>query len=428
MEDKVSRPSTESLGERIGGVRKSIDMFPFRAGREVIALAREFAIDSRLRVEAVSLQPPSSHAADEAEIKAYRSKLNDLVNRIAAGLEKPSQAALDGFDKRTRVFETTRGRTIERRTVVRASGLTRVLKGQREFRLNHVSLDLKLGEITGVVGGNGAGKSTLFRLLVGEMATNEGKISFPEFGYDDDARVNWLDVKRHIAYVPQNLPRWFGSLEDNLRFAAASKGLTGPRNDEAFDFITNRLGLTNYLPHGWDKLSGGFQLRFALAQALIWNPRLLVLDEPLAHLDFRAQLMILNDVSNLARSFTNPIAVVISSQHLFEIEAVADDILYIDQGTVQYYDRVEKIGADRTANVFELGCPDGLSKLERTLSNKKVRRVFSDGLHFQVQTDPDYDGNELLFQLTSHGIDVTYFRDISRSVRHLFEKEADVSE
>lgn len=423
LEEDVPAPSLE---ERVEDIRKTIEMYPLRAASEVVTLAREHAFDHELRIEAVMLQSVDLDTAEGDALSGYRDKLNALVDKVLADSKNPTEHTLEAYKKRQAVFDKTRGRSIESRTVIRTKKLTRVLKGDRDFTLKDVSLDLQLGKVTGVVGGNGAGKSTLFRLLVGEMAATSGNICFPELGEDNPRRVNWSKVKRKIAYVPQHLPRWYGSLEDNLRYTAASKGLTGAANDQAFTFITNRLGLRNHLGLTWNKLSGGFQLRFALAQALIWSPRFLVLDEPLAHLDFRAQRTLLNDVSGLARSYTDPIAVLISSQHLFEIEAVADDILFINKGNVEFYDAAENIGKDRAFNVFEVGSKCGLYELQRALSDKKIRRVDSDGMNFQVQTERDLSGNELLFQLTSKEIPVTYFRDISSSVRYLFDAKKSI--
>ena len=193
------------------------------------------------------------------------------------------------------------------------------------FHLEDINLDLYLGEITSVVGENGNGKTTLFRLVVGEISADEGHLEYPLLSLDEN-ELDWFDIKKQIAYVPQDLPKWYGSLKSNIQYAAAIHGLKGTDNQREVDFIIRRLGLENHLTKRWKELSGGYKLRFALAKALVTKPKLLVIDEPLANLDFKAQQIILSDLRNLSRSLKHPVAILLSSQHLHEIESVTDNI------------------------------------------------------------------------------------------------------
>ena len=83
------------------------------------------------------------------------------------------------------------------------------------FALGPIDVEIKRGQITGVVGENGNGKTTFFRVVVGELAQDEGSLAYPFLG-QADPNINWHNVKSNIAYVPQELPRWYGSLRENL--------------------------------------------------------------------------------------------------------------------------------------------------------------------------------------------------------------------
>ena len=91
-------------------------------------------------------------------------------------------------------------------------------------------------------------------------------------------------------------------LRSNLHYEAAIHGVGRADNEREVDFIVERLGFRGELDKEWHELSGGFRLRFALARALVWKPKLLILDEPLANLDFITQQIVLNDLRHLTDS------------------------------------------------------------------------------------------------------------------------------
>lgn len=292
-----------------------------------------------------------------------------------------------------------------------------------EFHLRNISLQLRLGDITGVVGENGNGKTTLFRMVVGELKHMEGTLSYPYLGAPSERDISWPEIKRQIAYVPQTLSKWYGTLEENLRYAASIKGITGKDNDREFTYIVERLGLGDQLSLSWSELSGGFQLRFELARALIWKPKLLALDEPLANLDFRSQLTMLRDIRDLSRSIRDPMAVLLSSQHLHELEAIADNILFLSQGRVLYDGPISGIGENRRQNMFEINCAEDVSRLREKLRLPAITRVSFNGMSYIITTGRAVGRDQLLEILREKNVEFTYFRDISRSVKQLFEAE-----
>jgi ABC-2 type transport system ATP-binding protein len=284
------------------------------------------------------------------------------------------------------------------------------------FHLRDLSFALVPGEITGVVGANGSGKSTLLKIVAGEVAASCGQISYPLLS---PGRNHWMKIRRQIAYVPQQPARWFGRVEDGLHLSAALYGVRGRENEEEVEFALERLGLTSYRHARWDQLSGGFQMRFELARCLVWNSRLLVMDEPLAPLDIITQQRFLQDLKDITTSTRRSMAVIISSQHLHEIESVSDRLIVVDDGFPRYCGALDGLGGTRRENCFELSCGYELKDLRDVLRPLGVRSVDDTGLEYLVRTPLSTSGCDLLRRLLGHGVVVDYFRDISRSSKSL---------
>jgi ABC-2 type transport system ATP-binding protein len=390
------------------------------ASTDLIGFADEHAVDDRLRKAAVLLQLQYREAETEAAKAAALSGMAELVEQIGDSHKHASAEALDEFSKRQEFLERHRGVDLDGEVVFRGTGLG---FGYRTgaFRLSDVDLCLEEGKITGVVGENANGKTTLFRIVVGELRQSEGTIEYPLLNPRRGTGIDWPRVKERIAYVPQELPPLYGTMEENLRYAAAMHGQLGAENDLAVKYIVTRLHLSDHLGSRWSQLSGGYKLRFALARALVSKPKLLALDEPLANLDFVSQLVLLRDIRDLARSFRDPIAVMISSQHLHEIEAVADNILFLRRGRVVFNGRIEEIGADGKEHVFELGTSLTGEELRQRLDDPGVLSIAHNGMAYVIKTDRTLAPGEFLARLLGLGVSIGYFRDISHSVKQLFE-------
>jgi ABC-2 type transport system ATP-binding protein len=302
--------------------------------------------------------------------------------------------------------------------VIVLRGISKAFPTNR-FHLKDIDADFKLGEITGIVGPNANGKSTLMRIAVGELVADNGELSFPYFE-KANPKLDWDTLKHLIAYVPQELPRWQGELKDNLRYEAALHGIYGKENELEVDFIIERLGLTRYKNAGWAQLSGGYKLRFALAKALIWKPIILVLDEPLANLDVNAQTLVLNDLKDLAHSFLNPISVLISSQHIHEIEHVADNIIVLEEGEIKYNGKRSEYGLTNNYHIFEFSCTAKPKDLEVFFTQIPSAKMRSHGYYYSLKTSKNVSTHDVLTVFQTNNIELDYFRDISRSVKQMF--------
>ncbi|MDJ0898141.1 MAG: ABC transporter ATP-binding protein [Xenococcus sp. MO_188.B8] len=295
-----------------------------------------------------------------------------------------------------------------------------------DFTLFVDQLRLNYGEITSLVGENGNGKTTLLRIVAGQLKESSGKIEYPALSRKRKPKNrDFISIKQQIAYIPQELPKWSGLLIDNLHFSAAIHGITGEDNEFEVDFIISRLGLDKYRNSIWSEISGGFKMRFALAKALLWNPKILVLDEPLANLDVNTQMLFLEDLRDIADSTENRKAIILSSQHLHEVESITDNIIFISNGSASYNGSLQNFGEDRTANSFEFVCNLSKNELMNVLEEidySKIDIVIH--YHYIITTSRSVTSGILFTLFSEKGIDVSFFRDISKSTRRLFSDQA----
>lgn len=408
---------TEQLKQRAETIRQVLREHPERGADLLVDFARRFAADPKLEDETILLKMELSEAGTD-EIKAIVEKLERIPDAVVSHYDPEALSAFNA--KEYALAQVMQKRTPANDLVLEAHNLKKTYPGSG-FSLHLEHLELRLGQITGLVGENATGKTTLFRILAGDLARDSGELHFPLF--DPKQRLSWPALKEKIAYVPQELPAWNGSLEDNLRFEAAIHGIGGEENRKAVNYIVQRLGLGMHLDKTWQQLSGGYKLRFALAKALVWQAKLLILDEPLAFLDVKTQLLVLSDLQNLAKSLHQPIAVLLSSQHLHETEAVADQLLFMREGQVEYLGQSSDWGADRTQNIFELGVKLSYSELALHLEGFNHQKLWNNGMNWFVVTPLSISGQDLLQHLAGRGVQLEYFRDLSRSVKTRFYED-----
>ncbi|REJ59939.1 MAG: ABC transporter ATP-binding protein [Microcystis sp. Msp_OC_L_20101000_S702] len=302
--------------------------------------------------------------------------------------------------------------------------ITKTYRGKSgQFTLSIPKVELKLEEITAIVGENGNGKTTLLKIITGNLRKTGGQIRYPAL--DKDNKQDLYKIKQQIAYIPQELSEWEGLLADNLHFSAAIHGIKGKTNEEEVDFIISRLGLDKYRDYTWKEISGGFKMRFALAKALVWNPKLLILDEPLANLDINTQLLFLQDLRYLADSLMAPKSIILSSQNIYDVENIADNIIFIKDGQALYNGNVQVFAEQRRENTFELGCQLSKEKLTDLLQEIDYYGIDMVGHHqFLVDTPRNVTSRDILNLFANQqNISLSYFRDISKSTRKLFKKE-----
>ncbi|HXJ10202.1 MAG TPA: ATP-binding cassette domain-containing protein [Burkholderiales bacterium] len=190
-----------------------------------------------------------------------------------------------------------------------------------------VSFAVERGEVLGFLGPNGAGKSTTMRMVTGFMPPTSGKVSVGGF----DVVESPIEAKRLIGYLPENAAAYPDmTVQGFLSFAAERRGLTGKNKKQAVARVVERCFLESVLRQSIDTLSKGYRHRTCLAQALIHDPQVLVMDEPTDGLDPNQK----HEVRNLIRELGKHKAIVFSTHILEEVDAACTRAIIIDRGRI----------------------------------------------------------------------------------------------
>lgn len=290
------------------------------------------------------------------------------------------------------------------------------------FRLEGLTFDLRPGEITGLVGENGAGKTTLLNIIGGRLTPTDGILSYPALDRANQAstRRDWDAIRSQIALVPQELSRWYGPLAESLHLAAAAHGIRGRANEEIVTFYLLRLGLDRYRNARWGEIAGGFKMRFELARALVCRPKLLLLDEPLAPLDINTQRIVLQDLRDLASSERFPLPILLSSQHLYEVESIADQMIVVKDGKPLFVGPIHQVGGTDSAKVYEISFAHPVTNLRSLKAQRPDISVQAIGDYFIVRVPDEGSPMHLLAELERLKLRVQSWRDITRSSRRYF--------
>ena len=216
--------------------------------------------------------------------------------------------------------------------------------------IDALDFTIEKGEIVGFLGPNGAGKSTTMRILAGALGATSGR-----------ALVGGVDVfrepkkvKRMVGYLPERPPLYVDmTVRDFLRFCARVKGAEAPR--EQVERLIGRVGLEPVAHRLIDHLSKGYRQRVGIAQALVHQPQVLILDEPASGLDPAQRVEIRQLVQELAQG---EVTVILSTHVLPEVEAICGRVIVIDRGSIVASDSLEALSAEGTSIRIRVARPD----------------------------------------------------------------------
>jgi gliding motility-associated transport system ATP-binding protein len=193
--------------------------------------------------------------------------------------------------------------------------------------VDDVSFNVAKGEVLGFLGPNGAGKSTTMKMITGFLPPTFGTARVAGF----DVRRNPLEVKRRVGYLPEGAPMWPDMTPQAfLEFIARVRNLAGAEAEQRIATAIRKTQLSEVLRQPIDTLSKGFKRRLGLAQALLHDPEVLILDEPTDGLDPNQK----HEVRELIRSMAGSKAIVISTHILEEVEAVCSRAIIIANGRI----------------------------------------------------------------------------------------------
>jgi ABC-2 type transport system ATP-binding protein len=210
-----------------------------------------------------------------------------------------------------------------------AIAIDRLSKNYGRIRaLSRVSFKIEPGEVIGLLGPNGAGKTTLMKILTGCLEPDDGEVRV----HGIDVVTNPLAAQRRIGYLPESAPLYSEMLvQEYLEMMAAMRGVPPERRYDRMVEVVRATGLTDRVVQPIGTLSKGFRQRVGIAQAIIHEPEILILDEPTTGLD-PAQIVEIRDlIVGLAKKAT----VLLSTHILSEVEATCERVLVIMQGELR---------------------------------------------------------------------------------------------
>ena len=218
--------------------------------------------------------------------------------------------------------------------MITVNGLTK--RYARTVAVDHISFEVQKGQIVGFLGPNGAGKTTTMRILTCFLPPSEGSATVAGF----DVLEKPLEVKKRIGYLPET-PPLYPEMEtrEYLTFVGKLKGLSGSALATRVAEVSERCAVADVSNKLLGKLSKGYRQRVGLAQAIIHNPDVLILDEPTAGLDPKQ----INETRELIRSLAGDHTIILSTHILPEVEQTCERVIIINKGKLVATDSVQNL-------------------------------------------------------------------------------------
>jgi ABC-2 type transport system ATP-binding protein len=249
----------------------------------------------------------------------------------------------------------------------------------RTIAVDQISFEVAKGQIVGFLGPNGAGTTTTMRMLTCFLPPTAGSASVAGF----DVLEQPLEVKKRVGYLPET-PPIYPEMETSeyLKFVGKLKGLSGSEVQKRVDYVCDRCAIADVRNQLLGKLSKGYRQRVGLAQAIIHNPDVLILDEPTAGLDPKQ----INDTRDLIKDLSGEHTIILSTHILPEVEQTCEQVIIINKGKLVATDSVRNLqsrarGAESV--VLEIAGRDGT--LEVPLVQQKLEQI--DGVSRVLCTD-----------------------------------------
>ncbi len=258
--------------------------------------------------------------------------------------------------------------------------------------VNKISFSVKKGEVVGLLGPNGAGKSTTMKILTCFMPANSGNAEIAGFNVFSQS----LEVRKHIGYMPENVPLYPEMrVNEYLYYRGKLKGLKGNKLKERLKIVLDSCQLSHQDNRIIEQLSKGNRQRVGLADALISDPALLVLDEPTIGLDPNQVLKVRDLIFQIGRDRT----VILSSHILSEVETVCERAIIMNEGEIVFDDSMDSfIDSSEKSYICEVNI--SASDLDTALQQ------FPDLINIEISESDGW--SKAKFQSTNETID---FRD-----------------
>lgn len=260
-----------------------------------------------------------------------------------------------------------------------------------------ISFDLKDGEVIGFLGANGAGKTTTLKMMTGYLVPTEGSITVNGMDIIEDTH----SIQEQIGYLPELNPLYLEMrVYDYLEFLAAIRDVRGSQFKEALARVVEQCGLRGVVHKNISDCSKGYKQRIGLAAAMIHDPKILILDEPVTGLDPNQII----EIRSLIRSLGKEKLVFMSSHILQEIQATVDRIIIIDEGEIVANGTNEELMTNFMGNVLltmevKGAKVDSIKYIQATLPNVKFISTSKEkSIHtIQLEYEKNKDSREEIF-------------------------------
>ena len=292
-----------------------------------------------------------------------------------------------------------------------------------KMAIEGMSFQVEKGEILGFLGPNGAGKTTTMRIITGYMPASEGTVRVD--GYD--VFDNPLDVRRRIGYLPENPPLYLEmTVTGYLRFVAKIKGVPKDKIHQEVARVMERASIADVKERIIAKLSKGYKQRVGIAQALLNDPPVLILDEPTIGLDPKQ----IHEVRELVKDLAGQHTVVLSTHILPEVEQTCHRVIIIDRGKIVAVDtpqnlRLQLQGGERISLEVQGPVSEIMSKLKATPGVVNVQKIAeNDSRHrFQVEGELRKDiRSDLARTIVQNGWGLYELQSATMSLEDIFLK------
>ncbi|HNS09317.1 MAG TPA: ABC transporter ATP-binding protein [Candidatus Ozemobacteraceae bacterium] len=301
--------------------------------------------------------------------------------------------------------------------------MTNITKFYDNFRaLNNINLKVEKGEIIGLLGPNGAGKTTAMRILTCFIPATSGSASVAGYDVFEDS----LEVRRRLGYLPETPPLYPEmTVGSYLNFIGELRELSAGKRRERINYVAERIGLTECLTRVIGTLSKGYRQRVGLAQALLHNPEVLILDEPTVGLDPSQIIEIRGLVKDLARDHT----IILSTHILTEVSMTCGRVVIINEGEIVAVDSVanlEKAAAGKPA--WNICIRPAAGKDWRQMVEKHAGAAISELVempethHFKLSLDKAEDFDDLFRNMTGAGHVLREITPVKATLEDVFLK------
>src|SRR5438034_4730431 len=307
--------------------------------------------------------------------------------------------------------------------MIKVSELTK--RYARTTAVDHISFEVEKGQIVGFLGPNGAGKTTTMRMLTCFLPPTSGAASVAGF----DVLEQPMEVKKRIGYLPEMPPLYHEMrATEYLMFVGKLKGLAGADLRQRVDTACERCAITDVRSKLLGKLSKGYRQRVGLAQAILHNPDVLILDEPTAGLDPKQ----INETRDLIKSLAGDHTIILSTHILPEVEQTCEQVVIINKGKIVATDSVRNLqGRARGAESVMVEVGGRNSELDFAIVQQRLEQIAgvagvvvkesrnNRGM-FEIECEKNFVRADLARVVVESGWDLNELRPTAMSLEQIF--------